>query len=58
MEFIHDGIIDVEQVLLEMMDTPNGKMKIKLPKTLNKSTRKETSTPYQFSASNLLCQPW
>ena len=35
-----------------MMNTPDGKMKIKLPKTLNKSTRKETSTPYQFSASN------
>ncbi|KAG6371432.1 hypothetical protein JVT61DRAFT_9445 [Boletus reticuloceps] len=26
-EFVRDGVIDVEQVLLEMMDAPDGKMK-------------------------------
>ncbi|KAG6371004.1 hypothetical protein JVT61DRAFT_10724 [Boletus reticuloceps] len=51
-EFIRDGVIDIEQVLVDMIDAPDGKMKVKLPKTLNKATGRETSTPYQFSASN------
>ncbi|KAG6375962.1 hypothetical protein JVT61DRAFT_2840 [Boletus reticuloceps] len=50
-EFVCDGVIDVEQVLLEM-DAPNGKMKVKLLKTLNKATGREMLMPYQFSASN------
>ncbi|KAG6374998.1 hypothetical protein JVT61DRAFT_3773 [Boletus reticuloceps] len=51
-EFIRDGVIDIEQVLVDMIDAPDGKMKVKLPKTLNKATGQETLTPYQFSASN------
>lgn len=32
-----------------MLEANDGKMKIRLPKTLNKATGHETTTPYQFS---------
>ncbi|KAF9234885.1 hypothetical protein BU15DRAFT_65319 [Melanogaster broomeanus] len=51
-QFIMDGTIDIEQILQAMAETSDPKPKIKLPKVLNKATGRETSAPYQFSASN------
>ncbi|KIK80144.1 hypothetical protein PAXRUDRAFT_36279 [Paxillus rubicundulus Ve08.2h10] len=51
-QFIMNSVIDIEQILLEMVETGDLKPKIKLPKVLNKVTGHESSTPYQFSASN------
>ncbi|KIJ57930.1 hypothetical protein HYDPIDRAFT_46803, partial [Hydnomerulius pinastri MD-312] len=50
-EFIADRLIDVDEVLASMADN-GGKMRIKLPKVLNKATGKETSGPFMFSVSN------
>ncbi|KIK81740.1 hypothetical protein PAXRUDRAFT_155330 [Paxillus rubicundulus Ve08.2h10] len=51
-KFIAEGIIDVEQVLADMANSPNRKMKIKLQKVLNKQTRRETLAPFQFLSAN------
>ncbi|KAF8837067.1 hypothetical protein BDN67DRAFT_983500 [Paxillus ammoniavirescens] len=51
-KFIAEGPIDVEQVLADMANSPDGKMKIKLPKVLNKHTGCKTSAPFQFSSAN------
>ena len=50
--FIVDGTIDVEQVLEDMANNTDGKMKVKLPKVLNKATGRVTSSAFQFSAVN------
>ncbi|KAN0073642.1 hypothetical protein V8E55_012183 [Tylopilus felleus] len=52
--FIADGIINIEEVLAEWSQPMNGnlKYKIKLLKILNKQTGRETSGPFQFSAVN------
>ncbi|KAI6142999.1 hypothetical protein BKA82DRAFT_4017760 [Pisolithus tinctorius] len=44
--FIKDSTIDVKEILAESSDR---KMKIKLPKVLNKATRWETSSMFSFS---------
>lgn len=51
-QFIKDGTINVEQVLADMADNPEGKMKFTLPRVLNRATGRDTSTPYMFSAAN------
>ncbi|KAF9222236.1 hypothetical protein BS17DRAFT_839272 [Gyrodon lividus] len=51
-KFIAQGTIDVEQVLADMANGPDSKMKIKLPKVLNKLTGHESSAPFQFLATN------
>ncbi|KIK75807.1 hypothetical protein PAXRUDRAFT_29040 [Paxillus rubicundulus Ve08.2h10] len=51
-KFIAKGIIDVEQVLADMANSPDSKMKIKLPKVLNKQTGRETLAPFQFLSAN------
>ncbi|KAF9227238.1 hypothetical protein BS17DRAFT_454989 [Gyrodon lividus] len=51
-KFITKGTIDVEQVLADMANGPDSKMKIKLPKVLNKLTGHESSAPFQFLATN------
>ncbi|KIK74055.1 hypothetical protein PAXRUDRAFT_176839, partial [Paxillus rubicundulus Ve08.2h10] len=51
-QFVMDGVVDIEQILLEMVETGDLEPKTKLPKVLNKVTGCETSAPYQFSASN------
>ncbi|KAF8837066.1 hypothetical protein BDN67DRAFT_1014158 [Paxillus ammoniavirescens] len=51
-KFIAKGTINVEQVLADMANSPDGKMKIKLPKVLNKHTGCKTSAPFQFSSAN------
>lgn len=52
MKFIKDGTIDVEQVLTDMAENPEGKMKFTLPKVLNRATGRETTGPFMFSAAN------
>ncbi|KIJ62071.1 hypothetical protein HYDPIDRAFT_30622 [Hydnomerulius pinastri MD-312] len=51
-QFIADGTISVEEVLAEMAESPDGKMKIKLPRVLNKATGRESTSVYQFSGVN------
>ena len=51
-KFIVDSTIDVEQVLEDMANNTDGKMKVKLPKVLNKVTGRVTSSAFQFSAIN------
>ncbi|KIJ70648.1 hypothetical protein HYDPIDRAFT_164614 [Hydnomerulius pinastri MD-312] len=50
--FIMDGTINIEEVLATMAGSPNGRMKISLPKMLNKSTGKESSDPYNVLGTN------
>ena len=35
-----------------MLESGDGKMKVKLPKVLNKATGRESTAPYQFSSQN------
>ncbi|KIK13424.1 hypothetical protein PISMIDRAFT_18014 [Pisolithus microcarpus 441] len=49
--FVRDDIINVKSII-EHMETNGGKLEIRLPKTLNKATGRETSGPYMFSVSN------
>lgn len=35
-----------------MMESGDGKMKVKLPKVLNKATSRKSTAPYQFSSQN------
>ncbi|KIM51398.1 hypothetical protein SCLCIDRAFT_33465 [Scleroderma citrinum Foug A] len=51
-KFIVDGTIDVEQVLKDMANNADGKMKVKLPKVLNRAMGRVTSSAFQFSAVN------
>ncbi|KIJ10191.1 hypothetical protein PAXINDRAFT_16761 [Paxillus involutus ATCC 200175] len=51
-QFIMDGTIKVEQVLTDMTESSDGKMRVVLPKVLNKATGRETSELYMFSATN------
>ncbi|KAF9218821.1 hypothetical protein BS17DRAFT_863839 [Gyrodon lividus] len=51
-KFITKDTIDVKQVLADMANSPDGKMNIKLPKVLNKLTGRESSAPFQFSATH------
>ncbi|KIJ67661.1 hypothetical protein HYDPIDRAFT_165537 [Hydnomerulius pinastri MD-312] len=51
-QFIMDGTINVKQILADMAESPEGKMKVMLPKVLNKATGRETSGPYMFSSTN------
>ena len=52
LEFIHDNVIDVKQVLTEMLESGDGKMKVRLLKVINKATGHESTTLYQFSSQN------
>ncbi|KAI6013171.1 hypothetical protein PISMIDRAFT_10964 [Pisolithus microcarpus 441] len=49
--FVRDDIINVKSII-EHMEMNGGKLEIRLPKTLNKATGRETSGPYMFSVSN------
>ncbi|KAI6037329.1 hypothetical protein PISMIDRAFT_47588, partial [Pisolithus microcarpus 441] len=49
--FVRDDIINVKSII-EHMETNGRKLEIRLPKTLNKATGRETSGPYMFSVSN------
>ncbi|KAI6004155.1 hypothetical protein EDD15DRAFT_2360426 [Pisolithus albus] len=49
--FVRDNIINVTAII-EHMEANGGKLEIRLLKTLNKATRKETSGPYMFSVGN------
>ncbi|KIK80414.1 hypothetical protein PAXRUDRAFT_158774 [Paxillus rubicundulus Ve08.2h10] len=51
-QFITDGTISIEEVLAEMVKSPESKMKIKLPRVLNKATGRESTLPYQFLSTN------
>ena len=51
-KLITDGTINVDLVLADMASNQDGKLKIKLPKVLNKQTGWEISAPFQFSSLN------
>ncbi|KIK87364.1 hypothetical protein PAXRUDRAFT_152421, partial [Paxillus rubicundulus Ve08.2h10] len=48
-QFITDGMISMEEVLAEMVENPERKMKIKLPRVFNKATGQESMLPYVIS---------
>lgn len=45
-------MVNIDQVLADMAESPDGKMKFILPKVLNPATGRETTAPYMFSAIN------
>jgi len=47
-----EGTIDVDDVLTAMAEAGDGKIRFKLPKVLNKATRKNTSMTFNFSWPN------
>ncbi|KAG6370776.1 hypothetical protein JVT61DRAFT_10978 [Boletus reticuloceps] len=51
-KLITEGIIDVDQVLADMASSQDRKLRIKLPKVLNKQTGQALSAPLQFSSAN------
>ena len=51
-KFIVDGTIDVEQVLKDVANNADGKMKVKLLKVLNRAMGCVTSSAFQFLAVN------
>ena len=51
-KFVVDGTIDVEQVLEDMANNADGKMKVQLPKVLNRATGHVMSLAFQFLAVN------
>jgi len=50
--FIAEGTISTEQVLQDMVTSVDKKMKIKLPKVLDKQTGQKTLAPFRFSSAN------
>ena len=51
-KFVVDSTIDVEQVLKDMANNTDGKMKVKLLKVLNRAMGHATSLAFQFLAMN------
>ncbi|KIM50201.1 hypothetical protein SCLCIDRAFT_146130, partial [Scleroderma citrinum Foug A] len=51
-KFVVDSTIDVEQVLKDMANNTDGKMKVKLLKVLNRAMGHVTSLAFQFLAMN------
>ncbi|KAH0830249.1 hypothetical protein J3R83DRAFT_1609 [Lanmaoa asiatica] len=52
LEFIRDGVINVEQVLTEMLESGDERMKMKSPKVFNKAPGRESTAPCQLSSQN------